>query len=119
MFIVVRDKQSGKITLYCSGKRQEEMGLQNSPGAGLFQPEDAMEQIRMKRQEKKNVKVFTDEDYLALDAEKHNVRARPLESATPKRKRGRPPKSSQSPDEKQQISGGLKKRQKLGQKNQI
>lgn len=58
ILIVVRDQLFDRLTTYCSGKVSE----------GIFSTDEAFELIRTKREEKKTVKMFTDDDYSALDA---------------------------------------------------
>ena len=72
VLIVVRDPKSsstnqatgsgpGKITVYQSG---------NSEDTNAYTVERALDQVRAKiKEKKKQVKVFTDEDYGALDAQ--------------------------------------------------
>ena len=55
--IVVKDQIFDRITTYCSGKLKE----------SIFSAEEALDLVRQKRAEKKSVKMFTDDDYYALD----------------------------------------------------
>ena len=80
--IIVRDKIFDRLTTYCSGKISE----------GIFSAENALDLIKTKKAEKKTVKMFTDDDYNALDANVHSFKS-PEELSVPKRKRGRPKKN--------------------------
>ena len=85
ILIVVRDQLFDRLTTYSSGKL--------SDGKGIFSADEAFELIKTKREEKKTVKQFTDDDYQALDTS-DSTKKTIEQCSLPKRKRGRPKKDS-------------------------
>lgn len=58
----------------------------------MYTAEEALENIRAKQKEKKNVKVFTDDDYQELDLSLREYNLKRQQNSV-KKKRGRPRKN--------------------------
>ena len=87
VLILVRDTDQDRITMYCSGKKED----------GVYSPEEAFAHIRGNDGSKKSVKVFTDDDYKDLDLtirEYNKKKPKKKTQVTVQKKRGRPPKKS-------------------------
>lgn len=82
--------------MYCSGSKGNNTGSQtqgdSSPSSEVYTAEEALENIRAKQKEKKNVKVFTDDDYQELDLSLREYNLKRQQNSV-KKKRGRPRKN--------------------------
>ena len=85
VLIVVKDDQQDRVTMYRSGKK-------DSLDGKAYSAEEALSQIQERRKQKKNIKVFTDDDYAALDTSQYTLKRQQMRSIIGK-KRGRPRKN--------------------------
>ena len=82
ILIVVHDSLLDRVTTYSSGSKNK---------ANVFSPKEALQLVLDREMNKKPVKKFTDDDYIALSTA-DSIKKKMESETLPKKKRGRPRK---------------------------